>query len=124
MAKLVQYFWALAEQLPSLLAMAGGIVFALTRWRRHPRVSLLVVLALGLMLLHVFVFLIVYDVVPPIFLRSMNALTTSYEAAASARRNVFLILGLVYNGTLAVPFALLLLSAFMGRSRPNPMAHR
>jgi hypothetical protein len=122
MVKLNQYFWALAGQLPSLLAMAGGIVFALTRWKSKPRVSMMVVLGLALMLVHVFVFLIVYDLVPPIFLRGISATTTEFETAERIRRNLFLTLGLISNALLAVPFALLLAAVFMGRKRSDKVA--
>ena len=119
MVTLNQYFWAIVQQLPSLLAMAGGIVFALTRWKSNPKVSMMVVIGLGLMLAHVFVFLIVYNVVPPIFLRGISATTTEFETAERIRRNLFLTLGLISNALLAVPFALLLAAVFMGRKRPG-----
>jgi hypothetical protein len=122
MVKLNHYFWAIVEQLPLLLAMAGGIVFALIRWKRKPRVSTLVVLGLGLMLVHVFVFLFVYDLVPPIFLRGISATTTEFETAERIRRNLFLTLGLISNALLAVPFALLLAAVFMGRKRSDQVA--
>ncbi|HMH43583.1 MAG TPA: hypothetical protein VK557_08875 [Pyrinomonadaceae bacterium] len=117
MVKLNQYFWEIVGRLPSLIAMVGGIVFALIRWKSKPKVSLMVVLGLGLMLVHVFVFLIVYDVVPPIFLRGISATTTMYETADRIRRNLFLTLDLISNALLAVPFALLLAGVFMGRKR-------
>lgn len=122
MVKLNQYFWAIVGQLPLLLAMVGGIIFALTRWKRKPRVSMMVVIALGLMLVHVFVFLIVYDLVPPIFLRGISATTTEFETAERIRRNLFLTLGLISNALLAVPFALLLAAVFMGRKRSDKVA--
>jgi len=122
MVKLNQYFWAIVGQLPLLLAMVGGIVFALTRWKRKPRVSMMVVLGLGLMIVHVFVFLIVYDLVPPIFLRGISAATTEFETAERIRRNLFLTLGLISNALLAVPFALLLAAVFMGRKRSDKVA--
>jgi hypothetical protein len=122
MEKLNQYFWAIVGQLPSLLAMVGGIVFALTRWKRKPRVSMMVVIGLGLMIVHVFVFLIVYDLVPPIFLRGISATTTEFETAERIRRNLFLTLGLISNALLAVPFALLLAAVFMGRKRSDKVA--
>ena len=48
---LVRIFRWLAVQSPVMLVWVGGIVFAMTRWRRHPMVSLLTVVALlGLLL--------------------------------------------------------------------------
>ena len=122
MMKLNQYFWLIVGQLPSLLAMAGGIVFALTRWKRKPKVSMMVVIGLVLMLVHVFVFLIVYDLVPPIFLRGISATTTEFETAERIRRNLFLTLDLISNALLAVPFALLPAAVFMGRKRSDQVA--
>lgn len=39
-----------------LLLCLGGIVFAIVRWKRHPRVSLMTVLGLGLYLVEGFVY--------------------------------------------------------------------
>lgn len=122
MIKLNQYFWLIVGQLPSLLAMAGGIVFALIRWKSKPKVSMIVVIGLVLMLVHVFLFLIVYDLVPPIFLRGISATTTEFETAERIRRNLFLTLGLISNALLAVPFALLLAAVFMRRKRSDQVA--
>ena len=122
MVKLNQYFWAIVGQVPLLLALVGGIIFALTRWKRKPKVSMMVAIGLGLMLVHVFVFLIVYDLVPPIFLRGISATTTEFETAERIRRNLFLTLGLISNALLAVPFALLLAAVFMGRKRSDKVA--
>ena len=52
------------EQLPSFLALIAGIVFAITRWKQHPRVAMVVVIALVYLFLHFVVFTIVYNVVP------------------------------------------------------------
>lgn len=112
MVKLTQYFWNLVEQLPSLLTMLGCLVFALLRWKRHPKVSLMVVLGLGLLFLHVIVFLFVYDLVPPLFIRPENYLTN-----ATIRRNVFLVLGLISNTVAAVAYGVLLAAVFMQRTR-------
>mgnify|MGYP001063808749 CR=1 FL=1 len=68
MDKIIQYFWTLAEQAPSLIVLLVGIVFALVRWKQFPKVSLMVALGLGLLLLQVIVFLFIYDLVPPLFL--------------------------------------------------------
>jgi hypothetical protein len=112
MVKLSQYFWNLVEQLPSLLTMLGCMVFAFLRWKRHPKVSLMVVLGLGLLFLHVIVFLFVYDLIPPLFIRPENYLTN-----AAVRRNVFLVLGLISNTVAAVAYAVLLAGVFMQRTR-------
>lgn len=40
----------LATQLPVLAVMIGGIIFAVLNWQKHPRVSRLTVIALGVLL--------------------------------------------------------------------------
>jgi hypothetical protein len=57
----------LVRRLPMLLLAAGGIVFALLRWKRHPRVSLLTVIAFAVFLIDAFIFSIVLYVLPDIF---------------------------------------------------------
>ena len=115
MDKITQYFWTLAEQAPSLIVLLVGIVFALTRWKRFPKVSLMVAIGLGLLLLQVILFLFVYDLVPPLFLN--DALNRGIEQYNSTRRIVFLILGLIYNIVAALGFAILLAAVFMKRKR-------
>jgi predicted cobalt transporter CbtA len=110
-SKLIQYFWALVEQLPSLLTLVGCIIFAITRWKRHPKVSLIVVAGLGLLILHALAFLIIYDVVPPLFINSAD----SYQNTEPIRRTVYLVIGLISNCIAAVAFALLLAGIFMQR---------
>ena len=57
----------LVRRLPMLLLAAGGIVFALLRWKRHPRVSLMTTVALGIFLIDAFVFSIVLYFLPDLF---------------------------------------------------------
>ena len=44
------------QRSPLLLVVLGGVVFAIVRWRRHPRISFLTLLGLMLYLLKVFIF--------------------------------------------------------------------
>ena len=113
--KLIQYFWSLVEQLPSLLTLVGCIVFALMRWKRHPKVSLLLVAGLGLLLVHAFVFMLIYDLVPPLFIKPDN-----YANTESIRRTLYLLLGLIANTSIAVSFALLLAAVFTQRNSSAP----
>lgn len=113
-SKLLQYFWTLVEQLPSLLTLVGCIIFALTRWKRHPKVSLIVLAGLGLLLFHALAFLVIFDVVPPLLLKP-----GSVEDTESARRNLFLVLGFLFNTGLAVAFAVLLAGVFVQRTRAS-----
>src|SRR5436853_6612252 len=108
--KLLELLKALAEQTPSLLALLACMVFAASRWRRHPRVSLVVLISLALLFLHGIVFAIIYNWMPDLFLRS-----ATYPDVQSAIRRVYLVLGLLYNTALAIAFALLLVGIFMNR---------
>ena len=119
MEKLSQYFWTFVEQSPSLIAMLACLVFALTRWKRFPKVALAVALSLGLIIIHTIVFIFVYDLVLPIFLKP--ALAQSTEQYENTRRIVYLVTGLIYNSLLAVGFGILLAGVFMQR-KPAPQS--
>ena len=62
--QLFNLFQSYLEQLPSFLALLAGIVFAITRWKHHPKVAMVVVIALVFLLLHLIIFTILYIVVP------------------------------------------------------------
>ena len=103
---------AYLEQLPSMLALIAGIVFAFTRWKHHPRVAMVVIIALVYLLLHLFIFTILYNVVPRWVVRSSG----SYENFRTVIDRVYLILGLLSNGAAAVGFGVLLAAIFMRRT--------
>jgi hypothetical protein len=117
MIKLTQYFWNLMEQAPSLLTMLACLVFALSRWKRYPKVSLTVALSLALLILHVIVFMFVYDLVPPLFLR--GASYQNFEQTARTRQILFFALGFISNFFFAIGLGLLLVAIFMQR-KPAP----
>lgn len=108
--QLYQIFTSIATQLPSLLTMLGGIVVAIIRWKRHPRVSLTIVIALGLILLHVLVFAVVYAVLP--------MLTGS--ADLKTLQNIHTLVSVAYNFTLAIFTTILLSAIFMHRTVAPP----
>lgn len=110
-SKLIQYFWVLVEQLPSLLTLVGCIFFAITRWKRHPKVSLTIIAGLGLLFFHALAFLVIFDVVPPLFINSAD----SFQNTEPMRRTISLVLGILYNTGHAVAFLLLLVAVFMQR---------
>lgn len=99
-----------AEQIPTLLTYTACLIFALTRWKRHPKVSMTVVLALAIFVIQAIVFTIVYTFVPPYFIRS-----ASPENMQTVIRNVYLALGLISFSVSAVALALLLTAIFMQR---------
>lgn len=115
--QLFNLFQSYLEQLPSFLALIAGTVFAITRWKRHPRVAMVVVIALVFLLLHLIIFTIIYNVVPSWVIRSSGG----YDNIRIVIDRVYLILGLLSNGAAAVGFGLLLAAIFMRRT-PGPVA--
>src|SRR5918999_4117481 len=100
------------EQLPSFLALIAGIVFAITRWKRHPKVAMVVVIALAFLFLQQIIFTVVYVVVPSWAIRSSEG----YENIRIVIERVYLFLGLLSNGAAAIGFGLLLFAIFMRRT--------
>ncbi len=47
---------SLIQQLPTIVVMIVGIVIALSRWQKHPKVSMLIVIVLTLELLMAFIY--------------------------------------------------------------------
>lgn len=112
--RLFELFRAYLEQLPSFLALLAGIVFAITRWKRFPKVSMVVVIALVYLLLHQLIFPIIYQVVPNWFIRS----SAGQEDFRTIIERVYLVLGLISNGAAAIGYGLLLAGIFMQRKPP------
>ena len=115
--QLFNLFQAYLEQLPSFLALLAGIVFAITRWKQHPKVAMVVVIALAFLLLAQIVFTIMYVVVPSWVIRSSEG----YENIRIALDRTYLVLGLLSNGAAAIGFGVLLAAIFM-RRRSEPVA--
>jgi hypothetical protein len=111
-SKFFELLKALAEQLPSLVAMIACIGFAFSRRKRYPRVSAAVIVGLVLLILHAIVFNIVYTWVPGWFIKPDN-----YDAVTA--RNVYLVLGLINNTFAALFMAVLLAAVFIGRNRDD-----
>jgi len=105
------FFRNLLQQLPSLLTLVGCIIFAITRWKRHPKVSLFAVVSLLFLLIHAIFFTAVYVWIP-------DWVDTS---STSSFQTVMMIIRLIYNTTLALGFGLLLAAIFMRRS-PSTVA--
>ena len=93
-------------QLPSLLTMCGCIVFAIVRRRRYPQVWLVVVAGLGLLFLAALVSAFVFAFVPDWVVAPENF---------QARQTFVSILAFLYNGSLAIALAVLLVAIFMRR---------
>jgi hypothetical protein len=108
--KIYDLLWTVAEQLPSLITLIGCMIFALVRWKRHPKVSLTIIISLGLLFLHGLFFAAVYDSVTDWFIKP-----TDYVNNPGVVEKVYLVLGLIYQTSLALPFAMLLAGIFMQR---------
>ncbi|HEX6189626.1 MAG TPA: hypothetical protein VFZ40_16220 [Pyrinomonadaceae bacterium] len=119
--RLFYLFINFVQQLPSLLALLACIVFAVTRWKRYPKVAMVVTIGLGLLLVHAIVFLFVYNFVPTWFIRSAILSGSNYEERETVIRNVYLVLGLISNSAAAVAFAVLVAGIFMGRKPTNEL---
>lgn len=104
---LLKYF---LQELPSLLAYLGCIAFAITRWKRYPKVAAVVTIALAYLLLHEIVFSFVYFFVPSYFIESARG-----EDLETVIRNVFLVIGLISNTLAAIGTIIFLAGIFMGR---------
>lgn len=112
-AKLYQVLYSLLTQLPSFLMIGGCLVFSIIRWKRHPRVSLTVVVALLLLGAHIVVFAFVYAFVPNWF---------AQPGEFKTRETVYLVISFIYNLMMAVILGILLAAIFMRRSRPDRAA--
>ena len=98
----------IAMQLPSMLTMLGGIVVAIVRWKRHPRVSLTIVISLALMLLHLIIFAVVFATIHSLVSYENFRLLQTYQTIVS----------ILYNLTLAILTAILIAAIFMQRNGP------
>lgn len=107
--KITLWLSELAQQIPSLITILVCMFLVIARWKRHPTVSLLAVIGLFLLLLHAPFFSLIYAQGPSLFLGN------NYNSEDV--RNLFLVLGLIFNSTRVIAFAPLLAAIFIGRPR-------
>ena len=107
---LVQVMRNVLTQLPSLLTLLICLVIALARWKRHPKVSLVAVLAFLFLILHGLIFSAAYIWIPRWFVGS-----GSYESNPT----FFSVFALITNFLFAVALATLLLAVFIDRRRAS-----
>jgi hypothetical protein len=93
-------------QLPSLLAMLICIVVAIVRWQRHPRASLIVILALAFLSLGNIFFTAVF-----IWGARWAVSIGNFENPQS----VYTVIGFIYNVLFAIAMGGLLLAVFIQR---------
>lgn len=94
---------------PTVAVWGIGILIALARWRRHPKVSLLVVLSCGLSLLT--------SLVVPIVQQLVFALHQPNHSSLTA---VLMGVSLVWTCLGAISMGLMLFAVFTGRPENEP----
>jgi hypothetical protein len=103
--------YLLIKKLVLIVTVLGGIGFAVYRWKRHPRISLMAVLALGLYLFDTLTFAILYHLLPDFFFRLnltvQNVSTIEY------------VMQLLDDFVFAAVLILLVAAAFTGRVRES-----
>jgi hypothetical protein len=97
---------SVVSQLPLLVVALVGLGFAIVGWRKHPRVSLLAVLALGLLMLNVVAGVVLTSLPPMLLRRGM----TGQQLGV-----VFGMIGLVRGLISAASYGLLSAAAFSGQ---------
>jgi len=101
------FFYMFARRTPMLLVSVGGIVFAIARWKRHPRASLMTMLALALYWVEAFVYICIRYWLP----RFVEAMRLSGKAI----NVLFIVISVLDDFAFAVVIILLVGAAFTGR---------
>lgn len=96
-----------ARRLPMLLLALGGIVFAIMRWRLHPRASLMTVVALGIYLVDMVVYTLILYWLPN--------LVEPMRMSSSASRFFYSVVYFIEDIVFAVTIILLVAAAFANR---------
>jgi hypothetical protein len=100
-------FYMFARRIPMLLVSLSGIVFAIARWKRHPRISLMTVLALALYWVEAFIFLCLRYWLPD--------LVEAWKLSGSAINVLLVVISLLDDFAFAVVIILLVAAALSGR---------
>jgi hypothetical protein len=101
------FLWALLQRLPVLLVILAGIVFSLLRWKRHPKASLITVIALVFYFFKFFAFTAL-NYWLPILRESMQ---WSYATAD----NLYTVVQVVNDFCFAMVLVLLVAAVYVGR---------
>jgi hypothetical protein len=102
----------IARRLPMLLLALGGIVFALMRWKLHPRASLMTIVALGIYLVDMVVYTMILYWLPSI--------VEPMRMSTSASRFFYSVVYFIEDIVMAVTILLLVAAAFANRkARPS-----
>jgi len=97
----------LLRRLPMLLVLLGGIIFSIVRWKRHPRVSLMTILGLGLFLVEFFVYAAALYLMP--------SLREATHLSFNSFNNVYIVLYVLDDFAYAALIILLVAAALTGR---------
>lgn len=100
----------LARKSPLLLVLMGGLVFAIVRWQRHPRTSLLASIGIGLYITQIFALSTVYYILPDVLLGMHISMSST----------VFTVIQVVDDFVFGGVLILLLAAAFSQRA-PKPV---
>jgi hypothetical protein len=92
-----------------LVLVLGGMGFAIVRWKQHPRVSLMTVLALGFYLLEILTFAVLYYLLPNFFY--------SLKLTAQNISTLESVLQVVEDFAYVAVLIMLVAAAFTGRGR-------
>ena len=103
-----------ARRLPMLLLALGGIVFAIMRWRLHPRASLMTVVALSIYLVDMVVYTLILYWLPN--------LVEPMRMSSSASRFFYSVVYFIEDIVFAVTIVLLVAAAFANR-RSTPKSN-
>jgi len=101
------FLYMFARRIPMLLVSLGGIGFAIARWKRHPRVSLMTVLALVLYWVEAFVFLCIRYWLPN--------LVETMRLSGTAINVLLVVISVLDDFAFGVIIILLVAAAFSGR---------
>ena len=102
------------QRSPLLLVLLAGIVFAIVRWKRHPRISFLTIFGLVLYLLKIFLFAELFYSIPTMG----ESMHLSYAAA----NNLYTLLDVLSDVAFAGVIIILVIAAFAQRG-PAPAGH-
>ena len=105
---LFQTLRGVLTQLPSLLTLLACLVIAITRWKRHPRVSMVAALGLIFLILHGLFFSTAYIWITRWFLTSRGV---------EDSRSFLNLFGLLANFLFAVALGTLLSAVFIDRKQ-------
>lgn len=106
----VYYFLLMmARRLPMLLLVLGGSIFALVRWKRHPRVSIMTLIALVIYVVEAVLFIV--------FLYWLPELSQTMRLSSKAMNWVYTVIFFCEDFVFAGIILLLVGAAFTGRSR-------